>query len=335
MEIEGDLVTVLTHMYRMLHSAGANAAKRSLLGRLPKPQLNTRNGSRQHISHHYDLGNDFYRLWLDKHMLYTCAYYETRETTLEHAQLAKMDHVCRKLQLQPGQSVVEAGCGWGSLAMHMANHYGVRVRAFNISREQIAFARERARKANLERHVEFVEDDYRNIEGQYDAFVSVGMLEHVGIDNYGTLGEVVRRTLKRDGLGLIHTVGRNRPTPPNAWLEQRIFPGSHPPSLREMMDILEPSNFSVLDVENLRLHYAKTLIEWLQRFEVNVEAIADMYDESFVRAWRLYLAGCAAAFISNGLQLFQVVFANADNNKLPLTRDHLYKNDEPTVWNLD
>ena len=323
-EVEGDLVDVLERCYRRLDRAGAAAGKRSVLGRLPRPRSNTTAGSRRHIQHHYDLGNDFYRLWLDEEMVYTCAYYDTPDATLEQAQRAKFDHVCRKLMLQPGQHVVEAGCGWGSLALHMAREYGVTVRAFNISQEQVAYARERASREGMDARVEFVLDDYRNIEGTCDAFVSVGMLEHVGVRNYHALGKVIARTLKSSGLALVHSVGRNRPTPVNAWLEQRIFPGSYPPSLREMTAIFEPFNFSIIDVENLRLHYARTLREWLARFDRAADTVRSMYDEEFVRAWRLYLAGCSAAFFANSTQLFQVVCAPSGNNEVPWTRTHVY-----------
>ena len=323
-EVEGDLVDVLARCYRSIDRKGTAAGKRSVLGRLPKPRSNTTAGSRRHIQHHYDLGNDFYRLWLDDAMVYTCAYYDTPEATLEQAQRAKMDHVCRKLMLRPGQQVIEAGCGWGSLALHMAREFGVKVRAFNISREQVAYARERAAREGMDGMVEFVQDDYRNIEGTCDAFVSVGMLEHVGVQNYHALGEVIARTLRSNGLALIHSVGRNRPTPVNAWLEQRIFPGSYPPSLREMMAIFEPFNFSIIDVENLRLHYARTLREWLGRFDRAADTVRAMYDDAFIRAWRLYLAGCSAAFFANSIQLFQVVCAPSDNNDVPWTRTHVY-----------
>jgi cyclopropane-fatty-acyl-phospholipid synthase len=323
-EVEGDLVDVLERCYRRLDRAGAAAGKRSVLGRLPRPRSNTTDGARRHIQHHYDLGNDFYRLWLDEEMVYTCAYYDTPDATLEQAQRAKFDHVCRKLMLQPGQHVIEAGCGWGSLALHMAREYGVTVRAFNISQEQIAYARARASREGMDGMVEFVQDDYRNIEGACDAFVSVGMLEHVGVQHYRNLGAVIARSLKATGLALVHSVGRNRPTPVNAWLEQRIFPGSYPPSLREMMAIFEPFNFSIIDVENLRLHYARTLREWLVRFDGAADTVRAMYDEEFIRAWRLYLAGCSAGFFANSLQLFQVVCAPSGNNDVPWTRAHVY-----------
>jgi cyclopropane-fatty-acyl-phospholipid synthase len=334
-EIEGDLIEVLFHCFRCMDLGGSNRMKRDLFGRLPRSASNSRPRSRRHIQHHYDLGNDFYRLWLDEEMVYTCAYFRGADATLRQAQAAKMDHVARKVGLGPGMQVVEAGCGWGSAALHMARCYGVRVRAFNISSEQVAHARERARREGLDDRVEFVEDDYRNMSGTYDAFVSVGMLEHVGVDNYRELGGVVERVLAPHGRGLIHCVGRSRPSAPNAWLEQRIFPGSYPPSLREMMEIFEPNQFSVLDIENLRLHYARTLREWLERFDAHADRVREMYDDEFVRAWRLYLAGCSAAFLSSSIQLFQVVFARPTHNALPRTREHLYRGSEPTAWNLE
>lgn len=323
LEVEGDLVHFLTEVgYRTEHAVPGPLKKlRDLLSR---PRANTLAGSRDNIHHHYDLGNDFYRLWLDEAMQYTCAYFPDPAMTLEQAQLAKMDHVCRKLRLKPGERVVEAGCGWGGLARHMARHYGVKVRAYNISREQIAYARTRAREEGLDDRVEYVEDDYRNISGTYDAFVSVGMLEHVGKANYPVLGAVIDRCLTERGRGLVHSIGRNRPALMNAWIEKRIFPGAYPPTLREMMDIFEPYGFSVLDVENLRLHYARTLEHWLARFERHAGEIERCFDRRFVRAWRLYLAGSIAAFTTGSLQLFQVVFTRGRNNDLPWSRAHLY-----------
>ena len=326
-DIDGDITQVMFNVFRGMATTGTATTKRSLFGRLAKPQVNTRDSSKKNIHHHYDLGNVFYRLWLGKTMVYTCAYYPSEQTSLEEAQIEKMHHVCRKARLKPGMQVVEAGCGWGSLAMHMAEHYGVQVKAFNISHEQIDYARGQARIRGLAEQVEFIEDDYRNVSGKFDAFVSVGMLEHVGKDNYKTLGDVVHRSLKRGGLGVIHSVGRSITAPPNAWLEQRIFPGSYPPSLRDMMDLFETHAFSILDIENLRLHYAATLMEWLRRFDDHVDQITRMYDESFVRAWRLYLGGCAAAFLASTIQLYQVVFAHPDDNRIPMSRGHLYGTD--------
>ncbi len=326
-EIEGDLIAFLETAYR----ASNAAARRSQLVKLRtallnRPRANGLNDSRDNIHHHYDLGNDFYRLWLDSEaMQYTCAYYPEPDMTLEQAQIAKLDHVARKLQLKPGDHVVEAGCGWGGLARHFARKYGVTVRAYNISREQVAFARERAKAEGLDGRVEYVLDDYRNMEGQYDAFVSIGMLEHVGTSQYPELGDVIDRCLTPGGRGLIHTIGRNKPEKMNAWIEKRIFPGAYPPTLAEMMEIFTPHELSVLDVENLRMHYAKTLEHWLERFEQHAATAEHMFDPYFVRAWRLYLAGSIAAFTTGALQLFQVQFARPRQNELPWSRAHLYR----------
>jgi len=323
--IDGDLASLLETVYRSgLAAAKSGSLLRRATGALRRPHKNTLAGSRDNIHHHYDIGNAFYSLWLGRTMAYTCAYYPTEDATLDEAQVAKMDHVCRKLRLKAGESVVEAGCGWGTLALHMARNYGVRVRAFNISREQVAYARERAAREGLSGQVEYVEDDYRNIRGRFDAFVSVGMLEHVGVANYEALGAVIRRALQGRGRGLIHSIGRNYPAPLQPWIEKRIFPGAYPPSLGEMMGIFEPSNLSILDVENLRLHYARTLRDWLVLYENASERVRQMFDEKFVRMWRLYLAGSVAAFTTGTLQLFQVVFAPGESNDVPLTRAHLY-----------
>ncbi|MDE2136071.1 MAG: class I SAM-dependent methyltransferase [Gammaproteobacteria bacterium] len=322
--VEGDLVEVLEAVYRASTMGDKPSWLRRAAGLAHRPHGNSLRGSRDNIHHHYDIGNEFYALWLGSTMAYTCAYYPTPTASLDEAQTAKMHHVCRKVRLKPGESVVEAGCGWGSLALHMARHYGVRVRAFNISHEQVAFARERAAREGLAGQVEYVEDDYRNISGHYDAFVSVGMLEHVGVKNYPTLGRIARRCLGSNGRGLIHSIGRNQPARMQPWIEKRIFPGAYPPALSEMSQIFEPWDLSVLDVENLRLHYAQTLRHWLALYETAGDKVRAMFDEKFVRMWRLYLAGSVAAFSTGTLQLFQVVFATADNNDIPWTRAHLY-----------
>jgi cyclopropane-fatty-acyl-phospholipid synthase len=327
-EIEGDLVHFMEEVYRGSSRAEKKKSILNLVNRLmhrPRVRVNTLAGSKDNIHHHYDIGNDFYSLWLGRTMAYTCAYYPTAETTLDDAQDAKMHHVCRKLRLRPGERVVEAGFGWGRLALHMARHYGVKVRAFNISKEQVAFARAHAKEQGLASQIEYVEDDYRNISGNFDAFVSVGMLEHVGVENYRELGKVAQGVLGDNGRGLIHTIGRNYPAQLHPWIEQRIFPGACPPSLSEMTQIFEPWDLSVLDVENLRLHYARTLMDWLALFEANVDRVRGMFDEKFVRMWRLYLAGSAAAFTTGTLQLFQVLFATSQNNNVPMTRDHLHQ----------
>ena len=283
--------------------------------------------SRRNIHHHYDIGNDFYKLWLDeKAMQYTCAYYPSDSVDLETAQQEKMHHVCRKLWLKPNDTVVEAGCGWGGFALFMAQHYGVKVRAFNISHEQILHAREWAKQKNLSDRVEFVEDDYRNVVGQYDVFVSIGMLEHVGRANYQELGKIIKRSLKQTGRGLVHSIGRDKKIPFNPWIAKRIFPGAYPPTLKEMTSLFENNDLSVLDIENLRLHYAKTLKGWLDRYEENMDEVRRMFDDTFARAWRLYLAGSRGAFKAGSLQLFQILFTRSSFNEIPSTRARIYPN---------
>ena len=282
--------------------------------------------SRDNVHAHYDLGNDFYRLWLDDEMVYTCAYFEHPDATLEEAQRAKLDHVCRKLRLQPGQRVIEAGCGWGALARHMAKHYGVTVRAFNISGRQLEYARERAAREGLADRVTFVDADYRSIDGRCDAFVSLGMLEHVAPSDYPVLGSVIERVLDPDhGRGLLHFIGRTAPMEFDAWVSRHIFPGAHAPALSEALPgVFESAGLPVTDVENLRQHYALTLRHWLDRFEGHADTVRAMFDEEFVRAWRLYLSSSQASFVTGDLQLFQVTFDRATDYAQPWTRRALY-----------
>jgi cyclopropane-fatty-acyl-phospholipid synthase len=321
-QVRGDLLTLLLEAYRYT-SENTFLGQVVARGRKLAPDLAD---SKRNIHHHYDIGNDFYKLWLDREALqYTCAYFADPAMTIEQAQQAKMHHVCKKLQLKPGERVVEAGGGWGGFAIFMAKNYGARVRSFNISKEQIAHSRDWAKRLGLDGQIEFVEDDYRNLSGQYDAFVSIGMLEHVGPGNYRELGALMKRSLVRDGRGLVHSIGRDKAQPMNAWIDKRIFPGAHPTTLREMMDMFEPNGLSVLDVENIRLHYAKTLEWWLTRYEENVDAVRAMFDETFVRAWRLYLIGSIAAFVAGKLQLFQIVYAHSGAKTVPWTRAHVYR----------
>jgi cyclopropane-fatty-acyl-phospholipid synthase len=327
-DVEGDLVRLLEAIYQAMESSPFTGSWYSRLASkwMDLLQNNSRIGSRENIHRHYDLGNDFYKLWLDDQMLYTCAYFPTPASTLEHAQIAKMDHVCRKLRLQPGETVVEAGCGWGALALHMAREYGAKVTAYNVSREQIAFARERARAEGLSDRVQYIEEDYRAISGQFDVFVSVGMLEHVGLDHLEELSAIIHRSIGDTGRGLLHFIGRSHPAVFSRWIRKQIFPGGFIPSLRESLTVLEPNHYSVQDVENLRMHYAATLEHWLERFEKSKQQVAAMYDSRFVRAWRLYLAGSIAAFRVGHLQLFQVLFTGSRREPIYWTRDPVYSN---------
>jgi cyclopropane-fatty-acyl-phospholipid synthase len=295
---------------------------------------NTLTVARRNVEHHYDHGNRFYELWLDAELVYTCAYFADEQMSLERAQRAKLDLVCRKLRLQPGDTVIEAGCGWGALALHMAKAYGARVRAFNVSREQLAYARARARREGLADRVEFIDDDYRSVKGEFDAFVSVGMLEHVGLHHFRSLADVLRRTVRRrGGRGLLHFIGRDAPRALNPWIVRRIFPGAYVPTLSEVTtQILAPAGMSVTDVENLRLHYARTLAHWHERFVAATEAVRALYGDQFQRAWELYLAGSEAAFATGWMQLFQVVFTPFESAPPYWTRSQLYRDGEERPW---
>jgi cyclopropane-fatty-acyl-phospholipid synthase len=316
-EVEGDLVAALEEASRAAEGRPAPlVASLSLLTR-HRP-----GSSRENVHRHYDLGNDFYAAWLDRQLVYTCAYFERSGQPLDEAQEAKLELVCRKLALRPGERVFEAGCGWGALALHMARRHGVRVTACNLSREQVTYARARARAEGLDGVVDFREADYRQVEGTFDVFVSVGMLEHVGRRSYGELARVIDRSLPPDrGRGLLHFIGRDRPRPLNAWIRRRIFPGAYPPTLDEVVRlVLRPAALSVCDVENLRRHYALTLDHWRRRYERAVAEGRVGFDERFRRAWGLYLAGSQAAFSTGWLELFQVVFARPADETLPWTR---------------
>ncbi|NOQ90090.1 MAG: methyltransferase domain-containing protein [Gammaproteobacteria bacterium] len=326
---EGDMAAFMQAIYSGISSKEKISwLRKAVLWLGHRSIFNSYDKAKENIYHHYDIGNDFYKLWLDKEeMQYTCAYFPHESMSLEEAQVAKLHHICRKLNLKAGDTVVEAGCGWGGLARFMAKHYGVKVTAYNISKQQVSYARQRADEEGLAAQVEYVLDDYRNIKGQFDVFVSVGMLEHVAKVDYKELGEVIKSCLKPEGRGLIHSIGRIISGPMNAWIERRIFPGACPPTLSEMMNIFETNELATNDVENIRLHYSRTLEIWRERFEQHKEEITEMMDEEFVKAWGLYLSGSLAAFNVGELQLFQVVFNHAENNNIPWSRHHIYDTD--------
>jgi cyclopropane-fatty-acyl-phospholipid synthase len=321
-DVEGDLVKALEALYHAPDRLITRLISR-WLGWIQSCDLRA---ARKNIHHHYDISTDFYKLWLDPKLVYTCAYFANENTSLEEAQRAKLDLVCRKLWLRPDETVVEAGCGWGGLSLHMAREYGVRVKAFNISHEQIAFAREQAKREGLESRVEFIEDDYRNIAAHYDAFVSVGMLEHIGRKHYQELGQVIHRSIGDTGRGLLHFIGKSQPQPFSVWIRKRIFPGAYTPTLREAMDFLLPPALCELDTETPRAEDELTIELWLQRYERNFDQVVERFGLTFARMWRLYLAGSIAAFRVGTLQLFQVVFAGRACKSQPLTRAHLYNN---------
>jgi cyclopropane-fatty-acyl-phospholipid synthase len=284
-------------------------------------------GPRPNLAAHADVGNEFYALWLDDQLNYSCAYFEDASDSLETAQRRKLDLVCRKLRLQPGMTVVDCGSGWGALALHAARYYGAQVRGYTVSASQHAYSVARARDLGLESRVEFVLADYRGIgrdKQRYDCFVSVGMFEHVGKDNWPSFFRVMNRAVRPGGLSLLHTIGRAVPRPPDPYGE-RIFPGFRFPTLADLVAGLQglSDTLHVLDVENLRLHYALTLEHWYDRFAKNRERIAALVGETLARRYELYLACGPAWFRHDGVMLYQVLVAHGLEPAPPLTRRHM------------
>lgn len=288
---------------------------------------NTPRGAKRNVASHYDVGNDFYAYWLDKGLNYSCAYFKNLSDSLETAQRQKLDLVCRKLRLGPGMTLVDCGSGWGALAFHAARHYGARVRGYTISKPQHEFSMARARELRLDDRVEFVLDDYRYIgrDGEtYDRFVSVGMFEHVGKNNWPSFFRVLHRAVKPGGLSLLHTIARSAPRTPDPYGE-RIFPGFYFPTLTDLVRGLGrlSETIHVLDVEDLRVHYVVTLQHWYERFQKNRKRIVKTWGEELARRYELYLACGPAWFRYDGVLLYQVLVSHGFEEAPPLTRRHM------------
>jgi len=280
--------------------------------------------AKKNVAHHYDLGNEFYRLWLDETMTYTCAYFRMPDDTLEEAQRNKHEHICRKLRLQPGQTLVDIGCGWGAMMFYAAENYGVTCVCYTLSERQYEWVREEIERRGLQGRVSIFLKDYREAEGQFDRFVSIGMFEQVGKPFIPTFFKKVKRLLKPGGTGVLHTIGGRRSLPNNPWIEKYIFPGGYIPTLDEMINAMNAVDLNAHDLEDLRLHYVETLDQWRHRFNRRLPAVVEMYDEEFVRRWRLYLNAAAVQFRHGETHLYQIAFVNGRDNSLPRTRDYLY-----------
>ena len=286
-------------------------------------QNNTRARSQQNVAHHYDISNDLYGLFLDRDMQYSCAYFADPAMSIDEAQDAKKRHIAAKLLLEPGQRVLDIGCGWGGLALSLAQSADVSVLGVTLSKEQLAVARQRAAALGLSNRVKFELADYRTLEGKFDRIVSVGMFEHVGTPQYQTYFNGVARLLAPEGVALIHSIGRNRgATKPNAWINKYIFPGGYIPAFSEVILPIEESGLWMTDLEILRLHYAETLLHWRERFMARQDALGPAYDGRFRRMWEFYLACCEASFRFGGLMVFQAQLSNSID-AVPMTRDYI------------
>lgn len=291
-------------------------------------QMNHAARARANAAHHYDLGNALYRLFLDKRMQYSCAYWTREAMTLDEAQEAKLAHIAAKLALEPGQRVLDIGCGWGGMAIYFAERFDVRVTGITLSEEQLALAREAAAAAGVADRTEFELIDYRDLARRgerFDRIVSVGMFEHVGRPQFRDFFHAVARLLSADGVMLLHTIGRmGGPGSTDAFTRKYIFPGGYIPALSETVAASEPFRLIAADVETLRLHYARTLRAWYANTVANREAIEAMFDARFFRLWTFYLAGAATSFETGGLCNYQIQYAR-NRRTLPLTRNYIEK----------
>ncbi|MCY4551623.1 MAG: cyclopropane-fatty-acyl-phospholipid synthase [Defluviicoccus sp.] len=279
--------------------------------------------ARRNVAHHYDLSDTLYDLFLDRDRQYSCAYFTDDTNTLEEAQENKKRHLAAKLRLRPGLRVLDIGSGWGGLALYLAGLDDVDVTGVTLSQEQHGVAERRAAEAGLSGRVRFMLEDYRHRTGQYDRIVSVGMFEHVGARHYREFFAKLRELLPEDGVALLHSIGRMEPPgTTSAWLRKYIFPGGYTPAMSEVLAALERERLYVTDIEILRLHYAKTLAHWHQRFQDNRSRICDLYDERFCRMWEFYLKGCEMAFRYWNQMVFQMQIAR-NQDAVPLTRDYI------------
>ena len=279
--------------------------------------------ARQHVAHHYDLSRRLFELFLDESMQYSCGYFWRPGISLAEAQAAKMRHIASKLLLEPGQRVLDIGCGWGGLGIYLARQCGVEVVGLTLSKEQHELATQRAKDAGVDKQVKFKLQDYRLETGSYDRFVSVGMFEHVGVKHYREFFATIERVLKPAGLGLLHAIGRrDGPGFTNPWLRKYIFPGGYSPALSEVVPVVEKTSLWITDIEVLRLHYADTLRCWRENFNRHRAEIARIYDERFCRMWEFYLVGSELSFRHSFNMVWQMQLAR-DVNAAPLTRDYM------------
>src|SRR3954453_22625673 len=288
-------------------------------------QSNPKPKAQRDVAHHYDLDDRLYALFLDADRQYSCGYFETPEQSLDDAQLAKKRHLAAKLLMQRGHRVLDIGCGWGGLALYLAEFCGAQVKGITLSKEQHALAQQRAAEKQLSRRVDFQLEDYRDVEGPFDRIVSVGMFEHVGVNFYETFFRRCADLLTDDGVMMLHSIGRSEgPDATNPWIAKYIFPGGYIPALSEVMPAIERAGLLVCDLEILRLHYAETLKAWRERFIARREEAVQLYDERFARMWEFYLACSEMSFRKQNMMNFQLQLTKRQG-VVPITRDYIHR----------
>lgn len=319
LEIEGDLYFALDHF---LGQMGKFSTDESALKKIMHSSVSKKNQERE-VQSHYDIGNDFYRLWLDETMSYSCGYFLHEDDTLYQAQVNKVDYILKKLYLKEGMTLLDIGCGWGFLLIEAAKKYKVHGTGITLSKEQYKAFQDKIKSEGLEGQVDVMLLDYRDLpkeNRQYDRVVSVGMVEHVGRENYPLFMDCVKKVLKPGGVFLLHFISGLKEHTGDPWIRKYIFPGGTVPSLREMLSCAADLDFHTMDVENLRLHYNRTLLCWEKNFKDHIDEVRKMFDERFIRMWDLYLSSCAATFHNGIIDLHQVLFTNGINNDLPMVR---------------
>lgn len=319
LEIEGDLYSTLDMFLQEIDNftLEESALKKILFSSLSK------SNQMKEVSYHYDIGNDFYSLWLDETMNYSCAYFKKEDDTLYDAQVHKVEHILEKLYLKEGMTLLDIGCGWGYLLIEAAKKYKIKGTGITLSKEQYKKFKERIEEEHLEEYLRVELLDYRDLSKlhmQFDRIVSVGMLEHVGRENYKTFMNCVNDVLKPRGVFLLHYISGLKENGGDPWICKYIFPGGEIPSLREIIHLLGDMKYHTLDVEDLRMHYNKTLLCWNANFQQHVDEVKTMFDEKFVRMWELYLCSCAAAFHNGSIDIHQIVCTKGVNNELPIVR---------------
>jgi cyclopropane-fatty-acyl-phospholipid synthase len=284
------------------------------------------------IRYHYDVSNDFYQLWLDENMLYSCAYFENGDEDLATAQLKKIDHILTKIRLQPGQKLLDIGCGWGALVLRAAQKYGAQCVGITLSENQAALARERVAKAGLQGQIEIRLQDYRDVNGSFDRITSVGMFEHVGRNNLQTYFSKINSLLADNGVAMNHGItstdaeSGEAPYGGGEFIERYVFPHGELPHLGLVLKTMQEGGLEALDVENLRRHYARTCSIWADNFELHAAQIQQVAGDRRYRIWRMYLAGCAYAFAEDWISLYQVVCVKAGRKPegIPWSRHYIY-----------
>jgi cyclopropane-fatty-acyl-phospholipid synthase len=319
-----DFLTLFSINRLSLGSYPIQRVLRAIKMRFRKRQQSNRKGqAQQNVAHHYDLGNDFYKLFLDDSMLYSCAYFREPGETLEQAQRNKLRLLASKLGLKPGMKVLDIGCGWGDLALYLASIEDVEVLGVTLSTQQQALATQRAEKAGLAGRVRFELKDYRDVEGPFDRIVSVGMFEHVGVHHYDEFFKKLNALMPDDGLAVLHSIGHmSPPGMASPWLRKYIFPGAYSPALSEVFEVVERNSLWVTDLEFLRLHYAMTLAHWGERFEANRDKVIALYDERFARMWEFYLISAEMMFRTGSQLVFHMQLSRS-RDAAPIVRDYI------------